>query len=107
MNGWKLSGLIGVVVMTTALVYGFGQGGFSSEGSAILDLVWGRVTLVDLYTGIGLATAWVWWRDRSWRSAMPWTMAFLLLGNLAVAGYVLIRAWQAKNPAGFFLGGRA
>lgn len=107
MIGWKLSGVIGVAVMTAALVYGFGLGEFGAEGGAILDLVWGRVTLVDLYTGVGLVTAWVWWRDRTWRSALPWTVAFLLLGNLAVAGYVLARARQASSPADFFLGDRA
>jgi hypothetical protein len=107
MSGWKLSGAIGVAVMAVALVYGFGRGGFAAEGAAILDLTWGRVTLIDLYTGIGLATAWVWWRDRSWRSAVPWTVAFLLLGNLAVAGYVLTRARRANSPAEFFLGDHA
>lgn len=106
MRGWRLGGAIGVGVMVVALVYGFGQGEFAREGGAILDLPWGRVTLIDLYTGIGLATAWVWWRDRSWRSAVPWTVAFLLLGNLAVAGYVLSRARQANNPGEFFLGDR-
>ncbi len=82
-------GLAGVVVMVGALIYGFSVGDFGAEGSAILDLAWGRVTLIDLYTGLGLIGAWIVWRERSLTRSLPWLVAMVFLGSLAAAAYVV------------------
>ena len=88
-------GWVGIVVMVTALVYGFSAGEFAAEGSAILELAWGRVTLVDLYTGLALIGAWIVWRERSVVRALPWLIAMVFLGSLAAAVYVARAAtWE-------------
>lgn len=85
-------GLVGVMAMAAALVYGFTAGEFGAEGRALLDLAWGRVTLVDLYTGLFLIGAWIWWRERSAARALPWLAGLIVLGSLAAAVYVLVAA---------------
>ncbi len=88
-------GWAGVIVMIAALVYGFTAGEFGAEGSAILDLAWGRVTLVDLYTGLALIGAWIVWRERSVVRALPWLVAMVFLGSLAAAAYVVVAGgWE-------------
>ena len=59
-----VSGL-GVAAMVIALILGFANGDFSGEGGQILDLVWGRVTLIDLYVGIAIFGVFMIWRERS------------------------------------------
>ena len=52
---------LGVAAMTIALIYGFSSGDFSGEGGQILDLIWGRITLIDLYVGVAIIAAFVFW----------------------------------------------
>jgi hypothetical protein len=47
----KIIALIGVFAMTGILVYAFSSGNFSEEGSRLLSMPWGIVSLVDLYVG--------------------------------------------------------
>lgn len=82
-------GWVGVVFMAAALIYGFSAGNFGAEGSQILDLAWGRVTLIDLYTGLLLVAAWIVWREGSLVRALPWLIAMVFLGSLAAAAYVV------------------
>ena len=85
----RTTGWIGVGLMVAALTYGFTTGDFGSEGSQILDLAWGRVTLIDLYTGLFLIGAWIVWREGSLVRALPWLVGMVFLGALAAAAYVV------------------
>ena len=98
-------GWIGVGLMAAALVYGFSAGDFGSEGSQILDLAWGRVTLIDLYTGLFLIAGWIVWREGSLVRALPWLIGMVFLGSLAAAAYVVTtgtveRAMSRRTTAG-------
>jgi len=90
-------GLIAVLVMVGALVYGFMAGDFGSEGSSILDLAWGRVTLIDLYTALGLIGAGIVWREGSLARALPWLVGLVFLGSLAAALYVVKEASSIRR----------
>ena len=92
-------------VMAVTIAYGFAAGSFSDEGGTILDLAWGRVTLIDLYVGLALFGGWIVLRERSWR-AVPWLIALVFLGNLASAAYAFLAAVRADST-GEFLTGRA
>lgn len=85
----RWAGWAGVIVMTGALIFGFSSGDFGAEGSAILDLAWGRVTLIDLYVGLFLIGTWIVWRERSALRALPWLIGMVFLGSLAAAAYVV------------------
>ena len=88
---------LGVAAMTIALIYGFTSGDFSGEGGQILDLVWGRVTLIDLYVGVAIIAAFVFWRERSVPISIAWLVAFVVLGHWATALYVLLASVKASS----------
>lgn len=88
---------LGVAAMTIALVFGFTTGDFSGEGGQILDLIWGRVTLIDLYVGVAIFAVFMFWRERSVGVSIAWLGAFVVLGNLATALYVLVASLRATS----------
>lgn len=90
-------------VMAATIAYGFAAGSFSDEGGTILDLAWGRVTLIDLYVGLALFGGWIVLRERSWR-AVPWLIALVFLGNLASALYAFLAAVRADSTGEFLTG---
>ena len=87
----------GVIVMAGALVMGFLSGDFGAEGSDILALAWGRVTLVDLYVGVMVFSAFVVWRERHAGIVTAWIVSFIVLGNLATAVYLLNASLRAAT----------
>ena len=92
--------------MAATIVYGFAAGDFGDEGSAILDLAWGRVSLIDLYLGFVLFGGWILLREPSVR-AVPWLVALAVLGNLAAAIYAYLAARNADTVEGFLIGDRS
>ena len=88
---------LGVAAMTIALIYGFTSGDFSGEGGQILDLIWGRVTLIDLYVGVAIIAAFVFWRERSIPVSIAWLAMFVVLGHWATALYVLVASVRARS----------
>lgn len=51
---------------------------------------WFRATLADAYFGFLTVYLWVLWRERSPAARAGWFVAFMLLGNIAIALYLLI-----------------
>ncbi|REK24847.1 MAG: DUF1475 domain-containing protein [Actinobacteria bacterium] len=90
--------LTGAAAMVAAILAGFVSGDFTGEGSAILDLVWGRVTLIDLYIGLGLFAVWIGFREKRPLLRAAWWLALIILGNLASALYVVIASFQVSTP---------
>lgn len=88
---------LGVAAMTIALIFGFTTGDFSGEGGQILDLIWGRVTLIDLYVGVAIIAAFVFWRERSVPISIAWLAAFIVLGHWATALYVLLASLRTNS----------
>ena len=100
-------GVIGAVAMIGAIAYGMASGGFTDEFRAVLDLPWGRVTLIDLAAGLLLIGAWILWREGSVGRAVPWWLAMVVTGNLAAALYVIWTARRSSSVADFLTGGRS
>jgi glucose dehydrogenase len=104
----KLITILGVLAMTAALIYGFTRGDFFSEGSQILSMPWGIVSLVDLYTGFILFSMWIIYREKSLPVAILWTIGMLTLGFFAGSLYAFI---ALQNSGGdwrkFWLGKHA
>jgi len=90
-------------LMAATIAYGLAAGSFGDEGRTILDLAWGRVTLIDLYVGLALFGGWILMRERSWRAA-PWLIALVFLGNFATALYAFVAAVRADSPTEFLTG---
>ena len=103
----KTISLLGVLAMTAVLIYGFTIGDFSGEGSQLMSMPWGIVSLVDLYTGFTLFSMWIIYREKSLPIAILWTVAMLTLGFFAGSLYTFIalqtsgedwrKFWLVKN----------
>lgn len=104
----KIISILGILVMTAALVYGFTIGNFSREGSQLLSMPWGIVSLADLYTGFTLFSMWIIYREKSLPIAILWTIAMMVLGFFTGALYTFIALQTSGNDwRKFWLGKNA
>jgi hypothetical protein len=99
-------GAIGLLAMVMALAYGVLEGDFSGEGAVLVDLAWGRVSLVDIYTGVFVFGAWIVWREPSMRRATPWLALLVVFGNFGIAPYLLWISRSKTTVAEALTGGR-
>ena len=99
--------LLGAVTMAVAVVLGFLSGGFVDEGSAIWALSWGKVTLIDLYVGLGFFGVWVSARERRLSAVAIWWLALVVLGNLAAALYLVFASFTSSTVHELLTGDRA
>lgn len=102
----RLLGLISTGIMVLSLVVAFATGDFATEGSQILGLPWGRMSLIDLYVGAALVGGWIAHRERSWPRTLAWWLALFVLGHLASAIYVVI-ASRSSDWTTFWSGSNA
>jgi len=104
----KLISFLGVLAMTAVLIYGFTVGDFFGEGSQLMSMPWGIVSLVDLYTGFILFSGWIIYREKSLAVALLWTVAMMTLGFFAGSLYALINLYTSKGDwKKFWLGKHA
>jgi hypothetical protein len=92
----KIISVLGMLAMTSVLIYGFTVGDFFDEGSQLFAMPWGIVSLVDLYTGFTLFSAWIIYREKSLPVAILWTIAMMTLGFFAGSLYAFITL-QSSN----------
>ena len=86
----KTISILGMLAMTAVLIYGFTVGDFFGEGSKLFAMPWGIVSLVDLYTGFTLFSAWIIYREKSLLIAILWTIAMMTLGFFAGSLYAFL-----------------
>ena len=86
----KLIALLGLLAMTGVLIYGFTVGDFTGEGSKLLSMPWGIVSLVDLYVGFVLFTGWIVYREKSLARSLVWAVLMMVLGFWTASLYAFI-----------------
>jgi hypothetical protein len=82
--------LLGVLVMGGFLLYGFAVGNFMEEGSQLLSMPWGIVSLVDVYTGFTLFSCWIVYREKSVARSAILVFFVMVLGSFTCSLYALI-----------------
>ena len=98
---------LGAAAMVTVLVFAFIEGDFVSEGRQLLGMPWGTVSLIDLYVGFFLFSAWIRFREgRTWKT-LVWIAAVMLLGSLAISIYVLVGLHTSNGDWQRFFYGRS
>jgi hypothetical protein len=102
----KLVAILGLLAMTTVLIYGFTAGDFSVDGSKILSNPWGIVSLVDLYTGFILFSAWILYREKSYLVAGIWVILMMVLGFFTASLYILVTLYQSQGDWKLFWMGK-
>lgn len=104
----KTISILGMIAMTAVLIYGFTVGDFFGEGSKLFAMPWGIVSLVDLYTGFTLFSAWIIYREKSLPVAILWTIAMMVLGFFAGSVYAFLALQSSGNDwRKFWLGKHA
>ena len=100
--------LLGLLAMTGVLIYGFAVGDFAGEGSQLLSMPWGIVSLVDLYVGFVLFSGWIVYREKSIARSAIWVVLMMVLGFWTASLYTLL-ALQASGGdwRRFWMGSRA
>lgn len=93
----KVISLLGLVAMTVILIYGFSLGDFSGEGTRLLAMPWGIVSLVDLYVGFTLFSCWIVFREKSKLRSILWVVLMMTLGFWAGALYTLITLQTSRG----------
>jgi len=108
MKAAKIVAWIALLAMTLALVNGFVFGDLAGEGSELMRMPWGIVSLVDLYAGFALLSIWVVYRERSLAARIIWVILMMVLGFWAGALYTLVALYRARDDwRRFWLGARA
>ena len=97
MKTGKIISLLGVAAMTGVLFYGFTIGNFGSDGGEILRNPWGIVSLVDLYTGFTLFSAWIIYRENSIPKALFWVILMMVLGFFTASLYSFLALHTSKG----------
>jgi hypothetical protein len=61
------------------------------------DNAWTIATLADAYFGFLTFFAWVCWKQVSMTSRVGWFVAIMLLGNMAMAAYMLLELRRLRD----------
>ena len=104
----KIIAALGVLAMTGVLLYGFTVGDFGKDGAELLQNPWGIVSMVDLYTGFILFSAWIVYREQSLVRSVIWVILMMVLGFFTGSLYVLLALFASKGDwKVFWMGQRA
>lgn len=105
MKAAKVFAITVTLIMFVMLVYGFSAGDFFSEGSSLFSMAWGKVSLIDVYLGFFLFSAWVLYREEKWMTAALWILSIMVLGNFITGLYATIALYNSgKDFKHFWLG---
>lgn len=103
----KILALAGTIIMFFTLMYGFIFGEFFKEGSTLMSIAWGKVSLIDVYIGFFLFSGWVLFREQKRVNAVIWILLFMILGNFATCLYATIALYKSNNDWKIFWLGRS
>lgn len=67
------------------------------DNGPLMEDPWFIATLCDAYCGFLTFFVWVAYRERSMVSRCSWFVAIMLLGNFAMATYVLIQLFRLES----------
>ena len=83
--------------MGLVFVYAFTVGDFSAEGSDLLSMPWGIVSLVDLYVGFFLFAGWIVYREQPPARAAVWVNLLMVLDLFIGSLYALLALFNSKG----------
>jgi hypothetical protein len=88
--------LVSMLYVTT--VASLDRSVFTAAAELVHD-PWGRAALADAYFGFTTFFVWVAYREQSLVSKGLWLVLILILGNIAMATYVLIQLFRLPEGA--------
>lgn len=98
MNGLRIYFFVVLAAMLVATGWASSQIALWKMPREVATHPWFIATLIDTYFAFIVFWLWLAWRERTWLARIGWLIGILLLGNIAMAVYMLIRL--AKLPKG-------
>jgi len=93
----RLFAWISSLVMTFMIIFSLLTGNFFEQGSILMGLVWGQMSLVDLYVGFFLVYLWIYYKESRLLPRLIWAILLIVTGSLATALYILIESYRANT----------
>jgi hypothetical protein len=88
---------ISTLIMLFMIIFSLLTGDFFEQGSILMGLVWGQMSLVDLYVGFALVYVWIFYKETKLLPRIIWAILLIVTGSLATALYILIESYRAKT----------
>lgn len=105
MNKIKYLFLLGAVIMAVSILYGFIVGDFTGEGKALLDMIWGRISMIDIYISFFTFAGWMFYREGFNLKSIIIFIGILVLGSFTICLYTYLAMNSANgNWEKFWLG---
>ena len=101
----KIIALIGMIAMAGIILYAFIVGDFLGEGSTLLGMPWGIVSMVDLYVGFTVFSCWIAYREDSLPRIIVWIVLMVTLGSFTACLYTFIAAQSSDGDWNKFWNG--
>jgi di/tricarboxylate transporter len=76
------------------------QSNLFKEWDFLMSIPWMQATLWDFYANILVLLLWVYYKESNIAVKGLWTVLFILLGSIAVTGYVLLQLFKLKTGEG-------
>lgn len=97
MNVVKYGFLAGAIIMGFSIIYGFAAGDFWGDGTAMVELLWGKITLIDIYLAFLAFAAWMFFREGFNVKSSIIFLFILVLGSFTICLYTFIAMHRAKG----------
>lgn len=88
---------LSTLIMAFMIVFSLLTGDFFEQGSILMGLVWGQMSLVDLYVGFLLVYVWIFYKETKLLPRIVWALLLIVTGSLATALYVLIESYHTNT----------
>ena len=98
--------LLGAILMGSSIVYGFAAGDFLGDGSAMLELLWGKITLIDIYLAFFVFAGWMFFREGLNAKSMVILLFIIVFGSFTICFYTFIVMHRADGDWHRFWFGR-
>ena len=96
----RIAFLFVLVTMLCATSWASCQCALWKTPQAVVSHPWFIATLFDCYFGFLTFYAWLAYKETGWLARVLWLIAILLLGNIAMSGYMLITLFCLPANAG-------
>ena len=96
----RIAFLFVLVTMLCATSWASYQCALWKTPQAVVSHPWFIATLFDCYFGFLTFYAWLAYKETGWLARVLWLIAILLLGNIAMSGYMLITLFRLPANAG-------
>lgn len=93
----RLFAWISSLIMTFMIIFSLLTGNFFEQGSILMGLVWGQMSLVDLYVGFFLVYLWIYYKESKIFPRLLWAILLIVTGSLATAVYILIESYRTNT----------